>query len=169
MQKFILLLVLLTFGFVQTGHTAFEPSQSELRQIRIASGLINDMVECSDDEIVNYRDQIDVNYDGKIDLNDIQLDFYGDVNGDEIPEAMVFAETGSCYGRSGWPYSFLTKKDGYWQEISGHNGEITFLKTKGTDGYPDILYGGPGFCFGVGRYDGVSYEYHRQVCRSESE
>lgn len=152
--KIYLLLVLLTFGFVQAGHTAFEPSQSELRQIRIASGLEEYADgECSD----------------ATDLNDIQLDFYGDINGDMVPEAMVFLETGSCYGGNGRMSSFLTKKDGYWQEISGHNSDMVFLKTKGTDDYPDILYDAPGFCFGVGRYDGVSYEYHRQVCRSESE
>lgn len=169
MQKFILLLVLLTFGFVQTGHTAFEPSQSELREMRIASELMTVMAECS----YYYDDNNDLHYlDDKIDLNDIQLDFYGDVNGDKIPEAMVFAKLKyyACYGESsGNYYSFLTKKDGYWQKIDESPNEMTFLKTKGVDDYPDIVYDAPGFCFTVGRYNGVSYEVHREVCKSESE
>jgi len=35
------------------------------------------------------------------------------------------------------------------------------LKTRGAGGWPDILVGGPGFCFPVERWNGKAYELHR--------
>ena len=36
------------------------------------------------------------------------------------------------------------------------------LKTKGAGGWPDIVLGGPGFCFPVVRFNGKAYANHRQ-------
>jgi hypothetical protein len=45
-----------------------------------------------------------------------------------------------------------------------------FLKTKGVDGWPDVLVGGPGFCFPAERWNGKEYKLHRweydgKVCK----
>ena len=41
------------------------------------------------------------------------------------------------------------------------SGMATFLRTKGTAGWPDLEIGGPGFCFPVARWDGKEYKFNR--------
>jgi hypothetical protein len=51
---------------------------------------------------------------------------------------------------------------GGWNTLYQSPGIPEFLPTKGVGGWPDIVLGGPGFCFPVVRYNGKTYANHRQ-------
>ena len=55
-------------------------------------------------------------------------------------------------GEGFWLVSKVT--NGGWRLITGGPGIPEFLKTKGVGGWPDLLVGGPGFCFPVERWNG---------------
>jgi hypothetical protein len=81
-----------------------------------------------------------------------------DVNGDGRPEAIVSEGGTACYGGVGQAYSLVTKRaDGRWTKMFDDTGILIFKKTRGADGYPDIINGGPGMCFGVLRWNGHEY------------
>jgi len=85
-----------------------------------------------------------------------------DLNGDGRPEVVVTENSTFCYGHTGTGYRLLSKPaNGQWRGMSGGIGIPEFLKTKGAGGWPDILIGGPGFCFPVERWNGKAYALHR--------
>lgn len=85
-----------------------------------------------------------------------------DLNGDGRPEAVVTESGTFCHGHAGSGYQLLSKQaDGNWKLMSRNSGIPEFLKTRGAGGWPDILVGGPGFCFPVERWNGKSYKLHR--------
>lgn len=85
-----------------------------------------------------------------------------DLNGDGRPEVVVTEDGTFCYGHTGMGYQLLSKQaNGTWRTMSGGSGIPEFLKTKGAGGWPDLLVGGPGFCFPVTRWNGKSYALHR--------
>ena len=85
-----------------------------------------------------------------------------DLNGDGRPEAVVSESGTFCYGHSGMGYQLLSRQaDGKWRVMSSNSGIPEFLKTRGAGGWPDILVGGPGFCFPVERWNGKAYALHR--------
>lgn len=89
----------------------------------------------------------------------------GDLNGDGQPEALVNQDSTFCYGATGSGFQLMTKPaSGQWAKVPGAGGQgiATFLKTKGTAGWPDLEIGGPGFCFPVWRFDGKAYVLNRQ-------
>lgn len=95
----------------------------------------------------------------------------GDFNGDGRPDA-VLTEGGSyCYGNTGTGYWLVSKRaDGRWVLMDRNTGILEFAKTRGVDGWPDIVVGGPGFCFPVTRWNGREYklnrwEYEGKPCR----
>lgn len=90
------------------------------------------------------------------------IDEVRDLNGDGRPEAVV-SEAGSfCYGWAGTGFQLLGQQaDGSWKRITGDNGIPQFLESRGTDGWPDISIGGPGFCFPVQRWNGKQYTVQR--------
>jgi hypothetical protein len=96
-----------------------------------------------------------------------------DLNGDGRPEAVVMDGGSYCYGFTGAGFQLLSKQpDGGWRVIAGDIGIPEFLKTKGTGGWPDILIGGPGFCFPVQRWNGKAYalnrfEYEGKRCKPQ--
>lgn len=87
---------------------------------------------------------------------------YRDLNGDGRPEAVVTEGGGLCYGNSGQNFWLLSKQaDGAWKLMTEALGIPEFRPTKGAGGYPDLLVGGPGFCFPVLRWNGRAYAQHR--------
>lgn len=85
-----------------------------------------------------------------------------DLNGDGRPE-VVLTEGGTfCYGNTGQGFWLLSQQaGGAWQLMSRHQGLPEFLSSKGKDGFPDILIGGPGLCFPVERWNGRAYQLQR--------
>lgn len=96
-----------------------------------------------------------------------------DVNGDGLPEAVITEGGTFCHGNTGVGYSLVSKQaDGSWKLITNGTGILSFLTTKGVDGWPDIEIGGPGFCFPVERWNGREYvlqrhQYEGKPCHRE--
>lgn len=101
------------------------------------------------------------------------IESVGDLNGDGRPEALINQDSTFCYGATGSGFQLMTKQaSGQWSKVPGAGGQgiATFLKTKGTAGWPDLEIGGPGFCFPVWRFDGKAYalnrkEYEGKACQ----
>lgn len=91
------------------------------------------------------------------------IETYQDVNGDGRPDAVVTEGSLFCNGSSEMGFVLLSKQaDGKWKLMTGMQGIPEFLKTKGAGGWPDLLVGGPGFCFPVLRWNGRDYVNHRR-------
>jgi len=99
------------------------------------------------------------------------IDDYRDVNGDGRPDAMISEGSGICYGNTGMRFWLLSKApSGKWTVMASEVASPELLKTKGAGGWPDILLGGPGFCFPVMRWNGKAYvgqrnEYEGKPCK----
>lgn len=99
----------------------------------------------------------------------IELSFYPaqiksvtELNGDNLPEVIITESSLACYGNTGSGFTIVSKQsNNLWKPILRSTGIPAFLKTKGTNGWPDIEIGGPGFCFSVFRWNGKSYEINR--------
>jgi len=95
----------------------------------------------------------------------------GDFNGDGRPDALITEGGSFCYGNTGQGFFLVTKTaDGGWKLITKSTGIADFRNTRGTDGWPDIQVGGPGFCFPVVRWNGREYklqrwEYEGKACK----
>ena len=92
-----------------------------------------------------------------------------DLNGDGQPEVFT-GLSGLCMGGMSGNYMelYIKKKSGQWEPQFGFAGVPVTLKTK-NKGYPDIVIGGPGFCFPVWRWNGQKYlldrfEYDGKAC-----
>ncbi|WP_200937157.1 MULTISPECIES: hypothetical protein [unclassified Phenylobacterium] len=98
------------------------------------------------------------NCEAVIEASDIR-----DLNGDGRPEVIV-TETGTfCYGNTGQGFYIMERTAaGGWRTLFQSQGIPEFLPTKGVGGWPDIVLGGPGFCFPVVRFNGKTYVNHRQ-------
>lgn len=100
-----------------------------------------------------------------------RIDFIGDVNADGRPEAVIVEDGSFCHGATGTGFALVSKQaDGKWKLMTQMSGIASFLKTRGTGGWPDISVGGPGFCFPVLRWNGRDYannrrEYEGKPCR----
>ena len=91
-----------------------------------------------------------------------QITIYKDLNGDGLKDAIIIDASTMCYGNTGVGYYIVAQqKNGQWKMVLKEAGMPEFLKTKGTDGWPDIENGGPGFCFEVLRWNGQAYKVHR--------
>lgn len=83
-----------------------------------------------------------------------------DLNGDGDYE--VFVEYGNTCtsGFTGRSLSLFIKDDsGRYQYQLGFPAMGYQLLERGVDGYPDLEFGGPGFCFPVWAWDGENYEF----------
>jgi hypothetical protein len=82
-----------------------------------------------------------------------------DLNGDGRPEAIVTDGGVECYGNTGQGFTLLLAVPGGWRVIQQSSGIPMVRKSRGPDGFADIMVGGPGFCFGVWRWNGQKYAY----------
>ncbi|HVI97754.1 MAG TPA: hypothetical protein VM657_01665 [Sphingomonas sp.] len=81
-----------------------------------------------------------------------------DLNYDGRPEAIV-TDSGMCYGNTGQAFTILRATPGGWAQMMQVIGIPIYLKARGADGYPDVMVGMPGMCFGVHRWNGREYQY----------
>lgn len=94
-----------------------------------------------------------------------------DINGDGRPDAIVTEGGTYCYGNTGTAFWIVSQQsDGRWTLVTRQTGIAEFLKTRGLNGWPDLLVGGPGFCFPVLRWNGSAYmpnrkEYQGKPCK----
>lgn len=97
----------------------------------------------------------------------------GDLNGDGRPDVVLTEGSTNCYGNAEAAFWLVSQQaDGSWKLMTNNTGMAEFLKTKGTDGWPDISVGGPGFCFPVVRWNGREYkqqrwEYEGKPCKPQ--
>jgi hypothetical protein len=86
----------------------------------------------------------------------------GDLNRDGLPEVLVIEGGTYCYGMTGTGFWLLSgQPGGKWKLMLQTPGMAEVLKTRGVAKWPDILVGGPGFCFPVRRWNGTAYVLHR--------
>jgi hypothetical protein len=81
-----------------------------------------------------------------------------DLNHDGRPEAIV-TDSGMCYGNTGQEFTILRATPGGWAQMMQAIGIPIYLKARGAGGYPDVMVGMPGTCFGVHRWNGSAYKY----------
>ena len=81
-----------------------------------------------------------------------------DLNGDGRPDAVITDSGTECFGNTGTGYVLVTRDAaGAWRKLFENQGIPDFLTTRGVGGWPDIVNGGPGFCFPVLRWNGSDY------------
>jgi hypothetical protein len=81
-----------------------------------------------------------------------------DLNGDGRPDGVVTDYGLACYGGTEQGFVLVTKDaSGAWRKLFATQGIPEFLPTRGVGGWPDIVNGGPGFCFPVMRWNGRDY------------
>ncbi|WP_293456205.1 hypothetical protein [Phenylobacterium sp.] len=80
---------------------------------------------------------------------------FNDLNGDGRPDAVVTDAGTFCYGNTGTGYVVVAKQaNGTWRKVFDSPGIPEFQSTRGADGWPDVINGGPGFCFALLRWNG---------------
>lgn len=101
------------------------------------------------------------------------IETVGDFNGDGRLDAVITEGGTYCYGMTGMGFSIVSQQsDGTWALMATDVGMPRLLETTGSDGWPDIEIGGPGFCFPIVRWNGQAYgldryEYEGAVCSPE--
>lgn len=91
-----------------------------------------------------------------------KIEQVADLNGDGLLEAVVTESSAYCYGNTGTSYTLVSKRgNGRWKPVTSGIGVPSFLSTIGSQGWPDLEVGGPGFCFPVERWNGKKYVTHR--------
>lgn len=85
-----------------------------------------------------------------------------DLNGDGRPDAVINDFGLECFGNTGQGYTLVTKDaSGAWRKLYQSHGIPDFQTTRGVGGWPDVLNGGPGFCFPILRWNGSDYVLSR--------
>lgn len=83
---------------------------------------------------------------------------FRDLNGDGRLDAVVTNFGLECFGNTGQGWVLVTKEpSGTWRKVHDSGGIPDFLPTRGPGGWPDVVNGGPGFCFPVLRWNGQGY------------
>jgi hypothetical protein len=99
------------------------------------------------------------------------IETYKDLNGDGRPEAIVTEGSAICYGNTGTHFWLVSQQaNGSWKRMVDETAMPEFASTKGTGGWPDIVLGGPGFCFPVLRWNGSEFviarhQYEGKACK----
>ncbi len=85
-----------------------------------------------------------------------------DLNADGTDEVLVQYGNTCLFGMAGTSVLlFVRDADGSFRQHLGLPGMIAEVRSEGAQGWPDLLIGGPGFCFGVWRWSGSTYEHHK--------
>ena len=87
---------------------------------------------------------------------------FRDMNGDGQDEVLVIFGNTCLSGMAGASVSlFIKDASGKYQQNLGFPGITADPKPEKSKGYPDLVIGGPGFCFPVYRWNGKAYEHLR--------
>lgn len=90
-----------------------------------------------------------------------------DLNGDGIQEVFVYWGNTCTSGSTGSSLSMFAKNNsGHYRDQFGFPAFDYTALPSGNDGYPDLQFGGPGFCFAVWSWTGSQYEFK---CNSSQE
>lgn len=85
-----------------------------------------------------------------------------DLNGDGVDEVLITYGNSCMSGMAGSSVVlFIKDKTGHYQSQLGFPGVIAEVRPAKAGGYPDLLIGGPGFCFPVWHWDGKAYVHLR--------
>ena len=149
MRAFVLIGMLLLAGAAQ----AATPTSTADRAIYLAAGFTWSngawRSDCGDPGTLSYQGGT--------------IERIGDLNGDGRPEVLVTEGGTYCYGNTGGAFWLLAgQPGGKWKLMLRATGMAEVLKTRGVAKWPDILVGGPGFCFPVLRWNGKAYLHHRR-------
>lgn len=88
---------------------------------------------------------------------------FRDMNGDGKDEVLVLYGNSCTSGMAGSSVVlFIEDAAGKYQTNLGFPGASADPKPEKSKGYPDLVIGGPGFCFPVWRWNGKAYDFHRQ-------
>jgi hypothetical protein len=89
-----------------------------------------------------------------------------DLNHDGVPEVIVLSGNVCTSGTAGSSiHLFIKGRDGKYRSHLGFPASSYEKLSTSNKGFPDLTFGGPGFCHGVWRWDGNSYKYK---CSMES-
>ena len=87
---------------------------------------------------------------------------FRDLNADGTDEVIVDAGNGCMSGAAGTSVTvFRRAPSGGYEPVLGLPGMIAEVREAANIAYPDLLVGGPGFCFGLWRWDGEQYAHFR--------
>ncbi len=85
-----------------------------------------------------------------------------DLNGDDNPEVFVLGGNTCLSGAAGSSvWLFVKDASGKYQSNLGFPAGAYEALTSKNLGYPDLKFGGPGFCSAVWRWDGKAYAFLR--------
>lgn len=83
-----------------------------------------------------------------------------DLNADGVPEVFVTYGNSCNSGATGSRITLFVKdKSGTWRDQLGFPAFGYDILPTSNAGYPDLQFGGPGFCFGVWSWDGSNYVF----------
>ncbi|WP_335968463.1 hypothetical protein [Acinetobacter bereziniae] len=100
------------------------------------------------------------------------ISYYGDLNKDGRPDAIVVDGGIGCYADTGIGFYIVTQQiDRKWVRIFNSRGQPEFLSTLGRHGWPDIAINDGSKCFNVYKWNGQKFEkdrleYNNKVCSS---
>jgi hypothetical protein len=83
-----------------------------------------------------------------------------DLNGDKVDEVLITYGNSCLSGMAGSSVAvFIRDKADRYQSQLGFPGVLAEVRPAKGGGYPDLLIGGPGFCFPVWRWNGAAYAH----------
>lgn len=89
---------------------------------------------------------------------------FSDWNGDGQTEVLVISGNTCTSGMAGSSaLLFIKDSAGTYRPNFGFPAASAEPQSTSNLGYPDLLIGGPGFCFPLWRWDGKEYQYLKQV------
>jgi hypothetical protein len=98
------------------------------------------------------------------------ISYYGDLNKDGRPDAVVMDGGVGCYGNIGIGFYIVTQQTNKkWVRIFNSRGTPEFLPSLGRHGWPDVAINDSSQCFVVYRWDGQKFqkdrlEYKNKTC-----
>lgn len=92
---------------------------------------------------------------------------FPDLNADGVIEVLVTYGNACMSGLAGSSVALFVKDTSSHYRLNlGFPGMIAEVTSTMNQGHPDLVIGGPGFCFPVWRWDGKEYVHHRNQPQS---